>query len=163
MANNLEWHSATERPHGYTPAELAELAHDGDNDEGYIGIGSGDTVLYGTVKEIIGWFEQALVEVKRVHALEIVRKRAAATANIHNGLSRDDKTEWGSEFEDKVNIIRHLNVDSIASDDRPKPDPLNYEYCRGQIELLMDTTAWQSDLRPEKEEVWLYVFGSEMT
>jgi hypothetical protein len=162
MANNIEWHEATEWPQGYTPEELTEVSYDGDNDEGYIGVGSGDTMLYGTVKDIITWFERALVEVKRVHGIVLAEKKAAAELNIRSALSRDDSHDHddGSDFEDKVAIIRSLNVDSIASEDRPKPDPLNYEYCRGQVELLMDTTSWF--YRPEKEDVWLYIFGQEM-
>jgi len=163
MANNIEWHSAKERPYGHTAKELAEVSHDGDNEEAYIGIGSGDTMLYGTVHEIVTWLEAAAREVERVHAIEIVRKRQAAEANIRNGLSRDDETDFGSIFEDKVQVIRNLNVDSLPDAHDGKPDPLNYEYCRGQVELLMDTTDWLADLRPEKEEVFLYIFGQEMT
>ena len=70
MANNIEWHPAKERPHGYTALELAEMSHDGMNDEGYIGIGSGDTMLYGTMHEMLDWFEVAVTEVRRVHGIE---------------------------------------------------------------------------------------------
>ena len=161
MANNIEWHSAKERPHGYTALEVEEMSADG-NDEGHIGIGSGDTMLYGTMRELLDWFDVAVTELRRVHKLEVVRKRQAAEANIRNALSRDDQSELGSEFDDKVVVIRNLNIDSLPDAHDGKPDAPNHEYRRGQVELLMDTTYWISDLRPEKEEVYLHIFGEEM-
>lgn len=167
---HIEWVHAKERPYGYTAADLAELDEDG-NQYGHIGLrlgGSDGAMLYGTMRELLDWFEIAVTELRRVHGIELVRKRDAAEANIRNGLSRDDQYGeageggGGSWFEDKVEIIRSLNEDSLPEAHDCNPDAPNYEYRRGMVELLMDTTAWQSDLRPEKEEVYLHIFGEEM-
>lgn len=164
MSDHIEWVSATERPVGYTAADLEEVSPDG-NPLNEIGLRMGQSdgaMLCGSVRELANWLELAVLEVERIRGIEAAEKMAAATATIHSALSRDDETELGSEFEDKVSIIRSLNAGCLPGDNDGKPEPLNYEYCRGQVELLMDTTAWRSEYRPEKETVWLYTFGTDM-
>jgi hypothetical protein len=152
MTDHIEWVSAEEPPQGYTSADLRELAEDG-NPQNEIGLRMGlndGAMLIGTTRQMVDWLEKAVLEVKRICGIEMAERIALAENNIDLGLSRDDENEFGSEFKDRVGIIRNLNGVLSTAD-----------YRLGQVDMLMETTAW-NEMRPDRGDVYLYVFSEEL-
>jgi len=160
MGSRIEWVLANQAaPIWHTAESIENLAPDG-NAANHIGLWVGDedgVMLYGTLSEMVTWLEQAVNGAKDAERYIHEARLREVTAIIKGALSRDDETDFGSIFEDKVQVIRNLNVDAVE-----RRDDLNYEYARGQVELVMDTTDWLHDQRPEKEDVFYYIFHREM-
>ncbi len=165
MTDHIEWVEAKVRPLAYTSLELMEISAD-DGDYKHVGLRLGQSdgaMLYGTMTEMIDWLEAAVLEVKRVQGVEKALHNQWVTEAINLALSRDDVQGHGkSEFEERVEVIRQLNSDSMG--DPPYNDEPNYDYRRGQIEFLMQTTAWynRQHVAVSAEDVYFYVFNEEM-
>lgn len=160
MSSHIEWVAAADGgPIFHHAASIANLAPDG-NRGNHVGLWIGDedgAMLYGTVRDLVTWLGLAVERVQTAHRSIQHQRWVNTERDIKAALSRDDETDFGSIFEDKVQVIRNLN--SGVFDDG---DDVNQEYARGQVELLMDTTDWMSEMRPEKEDVFFYIFKQDM-
>lgn len=160
MSSHIEWVAASDGgPIFHYASNLKDIAPDG-NPQGHVALWIGDedgAMLYGTVRDLVDWLGKAVERVQTAHKSIQHQRWLGVEQTIKAALSRDDQNEFGSHFEDGVQVIRNLNS-GVFDDD----DEVNQEYARGQVEFLMDTTDWLNDMRPEKEDVFYYIFKQDM-
>ena len=148
MSNHIEWVEATYPPTAYLPAELTDLADDG-NPDGDMGLRLGESdgaMLYGTVHEIVVWLEWAVREVERIRKLEVAEKNRIVRHLIADGLSRDDE----GEFDRKVSLVHNLLM----------PEERNPEYQYGIAKFIFEDTTWL-DRTVGVEDVYWHIWQEE--